>query len=545
MPKPPTLARPVHVHLDQNHMATTFRFVASVAGERAEAARRAMLEAHAEVARLEDLLTEFRERSPVARLNRAAPFERVAMPLEAIELLERSERFRRLSGGAFDCAAKSSDRPATGPAVGWDAVLGVAWRMHDGVRVGFGAIGKGYALDRARAVLVAHGLADFLLSAGGSSVILSGFAAPGVPWTWGWSWGRDADGDAVGLPFEHASGAAVALGISGTHEKGAHIIDARRDAREVARGTDRDGAPLSSLVAALSAADADALSTAMFVAGYERAAGFMAELPFSPALAMIDSSGTPHWNGIFKHHWGHAAARATIAVAGLASLLAAPLAGQARADEAAAIDLGAMGTDAFNPYVFDRSPYWAALPLLALAIVLIHLKKVRRSHLKSTTRASLIVVSTLLWATLEQAHAVDLVPMGKALMKYTGSPKAMSKKVDGATAVYAKDAQGKVKFPVAFIEKNVWNAQCDHTWIVAINPDGKVAEVVAQNQQCPHAKPSAANSFLDRYKGKGPADVQKLKGEIDTIAKATGSCNLATDAVIHAVNSFQKIRSQL
>jgi hypothetical protein len=386
----------------------------------------------------------------------------------------------------------------------------------------------------------------------------------------------------VGLPLAHRSGSTIALGISGTHEKGEHLLDSREPSDTlVARTAPRParGRARSVLVAAPSAADADALSTAMYVAGYEPAARFMSELPYAPAMAQIDSRGVPRWNGIFRQHWGDLATgsldrpparshQATMALGALAvgAILSQPAFadGSPGADtatgatantatdaasapdvgsEEGTLDLGAMSANTFAPYVTERHPGWIALPLFALSVVLIHLKKVRRTSVKAPKRitASFLLASVSLWATLEQAHAVDLVPMGQALIKLLGTPKAMTKKVDGATAVYAKDGKGKV---VAFIEKNVWNAQCDHTWLVGIGKDGKVTQVVAQNQQCPHAKPSAAESFLDQYKGKGPADVAKLKSDATTIAKATGSCELASDAVVHAVNSYQKIKGQ-
>jgi hypothetical protein len=47
------------------------------------------------------------------------------------------------------------------------------------------------------------------------------------------------------------------------------------------------------------------------------------------------------------------------------------------------VDLAALGQSGFNPYVFDRNPIWALLPVVALIWVLFHLqkkKKVQRKH---------------------------------------------------------------------------------------------------------------------------------------------------------------------
>lgn len=157
---------------------------------------------------------------------------------------------------------------------------------------------------------------------------------------------------------------------------------------------------------------------------------------------------------------------------------------------------------------------------------------------------SVILASALIWCSLEQARAVDLIPLGTALQGVLGTKSAFKKTVGDSTFFYSKDSAGRAD-RVAFIEKNVWQKSCTHTWIVGIGRDGKVTQVVAQEQQCPHAKPSAADSFLDQYKGKGPADVAKLKGDVSTIAKATGSCELATDAVSQAIGEYQKLKGKI
>ena len=161
-----------------------------------------------------------------------------------------------------------------------------------------------------------------------------------------------------------------------------------------------------------------------------------------------------------------------------------------------------------------------------------------------SSQLSMLFAMSLTWASLEKAHAVDLVPMGKALAGVLGTQKAFKKSIGETTFFYSKDGKGKAD-RVAFIEKNVWQNSCTHSWIVGIGKDGKVTQIVAQEQQCPHARPSSQASFLDQYTGKGPADVAKLKGQINTLAKATGSCELATDAVIHAITTYQKIQGQI
>ena len=397
----------VHVKEERNHMATTFEMTVSCPSARAGAAERLLCRAHDRVANLENELTEFRAHSPVAKLNQAPPLERVRFTYAGIELLEISENLRFRTRGAFDCTAKSGPDAVRYPRLGWDAETLEVWRLNPGVRLGFGAIGKGYALDQVRLLLLQEGFGDFLLSAGGSSLIISGFAAPGDPWSFGWSWQKDADGLPLGLPLTHSSGKPVAIGVSGVEEQGNHLIDPRTR-------SNRDYLALSALIGHDSAARADALSTALFITGFDQGREWMAELTESPAAAVIGADHVPRWNGIFQGFWG-----------GIASLLLAiglisvPLPSHARTKEpsvaakrmpitapakpidppkAAAIaeesvsldaateslqngegevDLGGGDSpkDSFLPYVVERNSLWAIPAGFMFLFVLIHLRK--------------------------------------------------------------------------------------------------------------------------------------------------------------------------
>lgn len=310
--------RLVHVRLEQNHMATTFDFRISCPVEAAGRAELALERAHSRMTALEVELSEFFASGPIHALNRAAPGQRVSMPRSAIELLQQSARMEEQTRGSFSCVAKSLPAPsapgswlpsAAGAArIGFERlsrshsaygdVYGEAWRLDAEVRVGFGAIGKGYALDEARLIVEEAGFNDYLLSAGGSSILISGFAGPGDPWTWGWTWANDAEGFPLGCRFTHSSGKPMAIGVSGTQEQGAHLIDPRSD-----RGSPRPY-PKSSLVAHSSAMAADALSTALYVSGWDEAMAWTRSLHPSPAMALIDFQGVPCWNGHFRQLCG-------------------------------------------------------------------------------------------------------------------------------------------------------------------------------------------------------------------------------------------------
>jgi hypothetical protein len=64
----------------------------------------------------------------------------------------------------------------------------------------------------------------------------------------------------------------------------------------------------------------------------------------------------------------------------LAGACSLALSGWAQAEEIV-MDLGAE-TDEFAPYVNERHPAWALLPALAIAIVLLHLRKAKPARAK-------------------------------------------------------------------------------------------------------------------------------------------------------------------
>ena len=99
---------------------------------------------------------------------------------------------------------------------------------------------------------------------------------------------------------------------------------------------------------------------------------------------------------------------------------------------------------------------------------------------------------------------------------------------------------------MAFIQKGIYEPNCTHTWAIGIDPKtGKVTQVRVIEMSCPHAFPTKADSFLDQFKGKGPADAATLDSSIATIAKATGSCKLATDAVKRSIVDFNQVKGQI
>lgn len=278
------------VTLRQNHMATTFDLTLSVPARSEKRAESCLLEALHSIAILESQLSEFIPTSEIYQLNEAAPRQPVRLNDSTLELIEMSAQLEASTAGAFSIAAKCG-MPLS-KAIDYSKKEKTAWKRYSDSKISFGAIGKGFALDQIRTQIESWGFSDYLFSAGGSSLIVSGSASRGIPWTIGWS----VDGQSIFRALTHHRGHAIACGISGISEQGFHILDPRSNRKALTN--------LSAFVSHPSATYADALSTALFVLGWTEGLSTLNGLLDKPCLALINSDREVAWNGTFQNAWG-------------------------------------------------------------------------------------------------------------------------------------------------------------------------------------------------------------------------------------------------
>lgn len=141
------------------------------------------------------------------------------------------------------------------------------------------------------------------------------------------------------------------------------------------------------------------------------------------------------------------------------------------------------------------------------------------------------------------AGCVEFEPVNQAIAKALGSRKAIKKTVSRNLAsknmkheyYVTKDKSGKME-SMAFIQSGIYEPNCTHTWVVALNAKTKkIKDIRVVEMSCPHAFPTKSSSFLDQYKGKGPADLKQLRESVNIVAKATGSSHLTSDAVHRSI----------
>ncbi|MET0286194.1 MAG: FAD:protein FMN transferase [Polyangiales bacterium] len=143
-----------------------------------------------EIARLEQSLSEWRPDSDISHVNQQAGIAPVQVGPELIACVKASLDVARWSGGAFDISWAalrglwdfSADSAHVPPAKArvkqmlplWnyknivlDEAKSTVFLKKKGMQIGLGGVAKGYALDRAGAILIEAGFPNFLIYAGG------------------------------------------------------------------------------------------------------------------------------------------------------------------------------------------------------------------------------------------------------------------------------------------------------------------------------------------------------------------------------------------
>jgi thiamine biosynthesis lipoprotein len=271
-------------------MGNNFEF--SVAGMHEDQAEDCIDEAILEVKRIEKLLTTFDQSSQTNQINAKAGIEPVPVDQEVFDLIERSLRISALTQGAFDITYGSLDKslwnfdknmtqlPDSDQArkmvrlinyrnVILDSKAQTVFLREKGMRIGFGGIGKGYAADRAKAVMTALGVQHGIVNAAGDLTVW-GNQPTGEPWTIG-----IADPDKREFPFGSVTLTNTSVATSGNYEKFV-MIDGIKYSHTIDPKT---GYPVhgikSTTIICPSAELADAMATPVMVMGIKAGLGLI------------------------------------------------------------------------------------------------------------------------------------------------------------------------------------------------------------------------------------------------------------------------------
>lgn len=214
-------------------MGNTFEI--SVLAEDDSQASEGIEAAITEMQRIEKLLTTFDQTSQTNQINLQAGISPVAVDREVLDLIQRSLKISELTQGAFDITygsidkrlwnfdttmtslpdketARRSVRLINYKNVILDEEASTVFLKEKGIRIGFGGIGKGYAADRAKQILISKGIKSGIVNASGD-LSAWGHQQNGKPWTIG-----IADPETKS-PFSYVNITDMAVATSGNYEK--------------------------------------------------------------------------------------------------------------------------------------------------------------------------------------------------------------------------------------------------------------------------------------------------------------------------------------
>ena len=273
------------VKLAREAMATRFEIV--LHGANPISLRAAGEEALEEIEWVEAQLSIYRTDSQINHANLRAAFQPVKLEPTIFELLKHCEHLSSVTQGAFDITlgplvrcwgfmGGSGQLPAPEAIAAAQALVGMhhvhldeqAYTVQfdrEGVLLDLGSIGKGYALERAKEILVENGIQSALIHGGTSTVATIGIPPDQDAWKIAITQPTGETEETTTMGIAELTGNALSVSAvwgksfkTGDREYG-HVLAART-------GQPTAGA-VQAAVTLPSATDADALSTALLVAG--------------------------------------------------------------------------------------------------------------------------------------------------------------------------------------------------------------------------------------------------------------------------------------
>jgi len=295
---------PAEVHETRFIMGTLVEF--TIIDDDRDKAETAIAAAAIEMQRIEDAFTIYGDQpNAVKSFNTVAPHTPVELPDEVSKLLELALTVKRQSGGAFDPVLgglnllwgfSGDDAPSSPPSIRAieDAIpptrciehRGKQWlRTNRRCLLDFGAIAKGYGIDRGIAVLQEHGIRNALINGGGDIRLIGSHGKR--PWHIGIRHPRKKGGVIESLDLQ----GDVSIVTSGDYER--FFMD--HGIRYHHLINPKTGWPAkktqSATVIASNATLADAWSTALFIQG---PTGIKVQQTMNHKALLIDQQGKIH-----------------------------------------------------------------------------------------------------------------------------------------------------------------------------------------------------------------------------------------------------------
>lgn len=280
------------------------RFDITIVAKEAAEAEAYIDTAITEITRIENLISEWRATTQVSEINRNAGIAPVKVDKELLDLTERALYFSRITDGAFDISFAAMDKiwqfddsmtempPAEAvkksvEKVGYQNIIidkanSTIFLKLPGMKIGFGSVGKGYAADKTKELLVSKGVIAGIINASGD-MNTWGTQPNGKPWTVGIT--NPINKNKVFAVFPLKESAIV---TSGSYEKYV-MLNGKRYTHIINPKTGYPVTGLSSVtVMATSAEMANGFSTSIMVLGKDAGLNLIEQYPQLRCIIVTD-----------------------------------------------------------------------------------------------------------------------------------------------------------------------------------------------------------------------------------------------------------------
>lgn len=281
------------------------RFDISIVAKDSLTAEQNINEVIAEISRIESLISDWKPDSQVSEVNQNAGIKPVKVDREVFELTQRAIRFSEITNGGFDISFAALDRvwkfdgsmtempsaeaiKKSVAKVGYkniilDSVQSTIFLKLKGMKIGFGALGEGYATDKCRTMMIAKGIKAGIINGSGDMS----------------TWGKQPNGEdwKIGMtnPFKPEKLLTVvplnegAVTTSGNYEKYV-VFNGKRYSHIINPATGYPATGLCSVtVFGPNAETANGLSTSIMVLGKEEGLLLLQKFPEYSSVMITDN----------------------------------------------------------------------------------------------------------------------------------------------------------------------------------------------------------------------------------------------------------------
>ncbi|WP_433778353.1 FAD:protein FMN transferase [Flavobacterium anhuiense] len=280
------------------------RFDISIVDKDSISAEKNIDEVIAEITRIENLISDWKPTSQVSEVNQNAGIKPVKVDREVFELTKRAIKLSEITNGGFDISFAAMDRiwkfdgsmtempsaeaiKKSVEKVGYkniilDSTESTIFLKLKGMKIGFGALGEGYATDKCRAMMIAKGVQAGIINGSGDMS----------------TWGKQPNGKnwKIGItnPFKPEKILAAiplkegAVTTSGSYEKFV-VFNGKRYSHIINPATGYPATGLCSVtVFGPNAETANGLSTSMMVLGQKEGLLLLQKFPDYSCVLITD-----------------------------------------------------------------------------------------------------------------------------------------------------------------------------------------------------------------------------------------------------------------